>query len=236
MHEVQHSADSNIRPALWMMDKLIISQEETLSNVILVLGGFHTVMSFLGSIGHIMKSSGLSTLLELVFAGNTVTHMLSGKAYARTVRGHFLVDGALNALLVQKILTEEANQHIVEFALQMFDDVLNEVPISEHDDNIKALDELLHKVKLEASLKPTGKLWVQYMTTIDILRSALKAQRTGNFLLYLKSLKEMLPYFAVSGHNSYTKSVYLFLQDMLNLEEINPSVFQEFLNGNLFVR
>jgi len=218
------------------MDKLIISQEETLSNVILVLGGFHTVMSFLGSIGHIMKSSGLSTLLELVFAGNTVTHMLSGKAYARTVRGHFLVDGALNALLVQKILTEEANQHIVEFALQMFDDVLNEVPISEHDDNIKALDELLHKVKLEASLKPTGKLWVQYMTTIDILRSALKAQRTGNFLLYLKSLKEMLPYFAVSGHNSYTKSVYLFLQDMLNLEEINPSVFQEFLNGNLFVR
>lgn len=65
---------------LWMKAKLIKSQEGALSNVILVLGGFYTVMSFLGSIGHIMKSSGLSTLLELVFAGNTVTHMLSGKA------------------------------------------------------------------------------------------------------------------------------------------------------------
>ena len=37
---------------------------------------------------------------ELVYAKNAVSHMLSGKAIARAVRGHFLVDAALNALLV----------------------------------------------------------------------------------------------------------------------------------------
>ena len=146
------------------------------------------------------------------------------------------VDGALNALLVQKILKEETNQRIVEHTLQMLDDALNEVPTSEHNENIKVLNKLLHNVKLEVSLKPTGKLWAQYMVTVDILRSAPKAQRTGKFLLYLKSLNEMLPYLAASGHNSYTKSIHLFLQNMLNLKDTNPSVFQEFLSGNMFVR
>ena len=225
---------------LWMKAKLIISQEVDLSNIILILGAFHTTMSFLGSIGHFMRSSGLSTLLELVYAGNTVTHMLSGKAYARAVRGHFLVDGALNAILVKKMTAQEEHQHVVDNALQKFDEVFgNDSHVSvtlDHDADIQALADLFQKAKLEVSVTPTGKLWLQYMTTLDILRSALKAQRTSNFMLYLKSLKEMLPYFAASWHNSYTKSVHLFLQSMLNLEESHPHVFQEFMNGNMFVR
>ena len=52
-----------------------------------------------GSIGYIMAGSGLQEALELVFAPNAVSHMLSGKAYDRVVRGHWLVDAALNALL-----------------------------------------------------------------------------------------------------------------------------------------
>ena len=210
---------------LWMKAKLIISQEDDLSNMILILGAFHTSMSFLGSIGHFMKSSGLSTLLELVFAGNTVTHMLSGKAYARAVRGHFLVDGALNAVLVKKT-AEEDHQQVISNALETFDNVFpkdTHAP-TVHDVDIQALDELFQKAKCEVSVTPTGKLWLQYMKTIDILRSTLTAQRTSNFMLYLKSLKEMLPYFASSGHNSYTKSVHLFLQDMQQLEGRNPHV------------
>lgn len=61
-------------------------------------------MSFLGSIGNIMSGSGLRSVLELVYAENTVTHMLSGKAYDRAIRGHLLVDAALNTLLSERIL------------------------------------------------------------------------------------------------------------------------------------
>ena len=38
-------------------------------------------------------------LLELVYTQNAVGHILSGKAIRRAVRGHLLVDSALNALL-----------------------------------------------------------------------------------------------------------------------------------------
>ncbi len=56
-------------------------------------------MSFLGSIGHIMGGSGLQELLELVYAKNSVCHMLSGKAIDRAVHG-LLVDAALNTILI----------------------------------------------------------------------------------------------------------------------------------------
>lgn len=59
-------------------------------------------MSFLGCIGHLMAGSGLQELLELVYAKNAAIHMLSGKAVSRAIRGHFLVDGALNAMLASK--------------------------------------------------------------------------------------------------------------------------------------
>ena len=88
---------------LWWKALMLIHEEpkeSKMKSVVLRLGGLHTEMSFLGCIGHVMAGSGLEDLLELVYAKNAVSHMLSGKAIARAVRGHFLVDAALNALLV----------------------------------------------------------------------------------------------------------------------------------------
>ena len=41
-------------------------------------------------------------MLSVVFADNSVIHMLSGKAVARAVRGRMLVDAALNIMLAAK--------------------------------------------------------------------------------------------------------------------------------------
>lgn len=52
------------------------------------------------------------------------------------------------------------------------------------------------------------------MTMIDILKKYLRAERTGDWNLQLISLKEMLPFFAAAGHNLYTKSVHVHIQEM----------------------
>lgn len=70
--------------------------------VVVRLGGFHTEMSFLGSIGYLMSNSGLDEVMESVYAPAAVVHMLSGKAVVRAVRGHFLVYTALTLLLVSE--------------------------------------------------------------------------------------------------------------------------------------
>ena len=43
---------------------LILQTEEYLKHIVLRLGGFHTTMSYLGTIGYFMKSSGLQELLD----------------------------------------------------------------------------------------------------------------------------------------------------------------------------
>lgn len=87
---------------------IIQSEKETsfLRKIVLRLGGFHTLMSFLGSLGHLMGGSGLRELMETVYAPNACDHILSGKAISRAVRAHLLVDGALNALLHSEALDE----------------------------------------------------------------------------------------------------------------------------------
>eukprot|EP00794_Sanderia_malayensis_P017156 gene17156-18878_t len=80
------------------------SDDSKLRHIIPRLGSFHTLMSFLSSIGHLMAGSGLKELLELIYAPNAVEHMLSGKAVARALRGHLIVDASLNALLYSAAL------------------------------------------------------------------------------------------------------------------------------------
>ena len=55
-------------------------------------------MSFLGCIGHLISGAGLQELLETIYASNSVVHMMTGKAGSRAVRGHVLVENALNAM------------------------------------------------------------------------------------------------------------------------------------------
>ena len=92
---------------LWWKALMIIESEPADSDfrqVVLRLGSFHTEMSFIGSIGHLMAESGLKELLELIYALNAVEHILTGKAIARAVRAHLLVDAVLNTLILSKAL------------------------------------------------------------------------------------------------------------------------------------
>ncbi|CAC5363751.1 unnamed protein product [Mytilus coruscus] len=90
------------QPLYWKALTIITNESTTseLQSINLRLGGFHSEMSFLGSIGQLMSGSGLNEVLETVHSTNAVGHMMTGKALARAVRGHLLVDTALNALLV----------------------------------------------------------------------------------------------------------------------------------------
>ena len=83
---------------------------------------------------------------------------------------------------------------------------------------------------------PTSALWIQYLKMIDILRTFITAERTGNWDLGLKSLRDMLPFFAAAGHNLYLRSVYLYLQCMQNLHVSNPEVYASFKHGQHVIR
>ncbi|KAJ6661273.1 hypothetical protein lerEdw1_015410 [Lerista edwardsae] len=116
------------QPLYWKASEVIQAEPtgSPLKDIVLLLGSFHTVMNVLGAIGTLMDGTGLRNILEEVYAENAVVHMLSGKAVARAVRGHLLVDNCLHQLLLNSIAedtpdfaalideTEEAYQRLLQ--------------------------------------------------------------------------------------------------------------------------
>ena len=172
-----------------------------------------------------------------MYAPNAVVHMLTGKAIARAVRAHLLVDAALNGLLLANALgvplslqssseDEEADVAIFEETAAIVDtnrDLdeayaiygnLMEETISVYEvcstDVIQRITNIL-KEKID-SLKSsrTAALWLQYMNMVDILRQYIRAERTGNWALHLECISKMLRYLAASGHKKQCRVIYIY--------------------------
>ena len=77
----------------------------------------------------------------------------------------------------------------------------------------------------------TAKLWFQCMHLNNLLKKFIRAERIGNWQLHLKTLESLLPYLAASGHNLYTKSVWIYLERMSNLEEEHSDIYESFMRG-----
>ena len=101
----------------------------------------------------------------------------------------------------------------------LFDSILNNSEFSEQV--IKDQQNLLSDIELKTKVHAqqlmeygTAKLWLQYITMVDLLLTFIKAERLGNFTMHLDTLTKMVPYFAASGHHLYAKSAYLYVQQM----------------------
>ncbi len=73
----------------------IVQASPDLSKICVWLGGFHLLMSYMGSIGYIMGGSRLDALWESVYEPNTVIHMMTGHAYAHALHAHLLSSAAI---------------------------------------------------------------------------------------------------------------------------------------------
>ena len=76
-------------------------------HIITILGGFHLLMSYLGSLGTLMKGLGLAHALEEIYGTNTVKHVMSGKVITRPLKAHVLVGSALTAKLLKQVIPSE---------------------------------------------------------------------------------------------------------------------------------
>ena len=82
----------------------------------------------------------------------------------------------------------------------------------------------------------SAQLWLQYMDMIEILRNFIRSECIGDWTIHLKTLCDMLPYLAAAGHNSYNKSIYVYLQRLAKLPVQQPVVQRHFVEGRHVVR
>ena len=74
------------------------------------------------------------------------------------------------------------------------------------------------------------------MEMVQILRTFIKEERTGDWELPLQAVLDMLPFFAAAGHSLYAKSTYIYLMHMQDLEANNPEIHNFFMKGYHVVR
>ncbi|WAR07373.1 LOW QUALITY PROTEIN: hypothetical protein MAR_017331, partial [Mya arenaria] len=174
---------------------------DPLKKTILRLSAFHTEMR---SIGHIMSGSGLQEAIETVYAPNAVTYMMNGKSFARALRGHFLLDTAVHAMLLSKTLNIDMPVLKERFDSQT-DQIENKTDADADFQDLVCNNEIdLHGQFSEL----TALLWFQYMEMISILHQFIRAERVGDWNGHLNAVRKMLPHFAASGHNLYLVSLH----------------------------
>lgn len=89
----------------------------------------------------------------------------------------------------------------------------------------EAIDEKLNSIFLQIVYKEISvEKSLQYMKMVENLRNFVKADRLGNWDLHLTSTKEVLPFFAFSGHNEHTTCARLYLQNMLEVKHSSPNI------------
>ena len=98
---------------LWLKATAIV-ESEAVSQFVIHLGGFHLLMSALGAACALMMGSGLEESLQLLYEENVVGHIMSGKAYARSLRANLLVESAIMSLLASALMplaSDDAGNH-----------------------------------------------------------------------------------------------------------------------------
>src|SRR6218665_3713190 len=220
-----------------------IVKAHNMSNIVIRLGSFHMIMSYLGSIGAVMAESGLAEALQCCYGSNTVIHMMTGKAVSRAIHGFFLVESALSIILLKSLLEPIHDDPCIDHGLNKdnidqlrltYDHLVvdeSTMVFADAPECLKKLDKIFQDYKTSLALKSrTGKLWIQYLGYIQILKDFIRAERTGNWNLHLISVCNMLNLFAATGHNNYAKSGRLYLQMMLELPLTHPWLYDKFVN------
>ena len=91
-----------------------------------MLGTFHIYLSFYGSISYIMAGFAIQHLLKLIYAEDTVPHILFGKAFARATQAHLITTGVLSTLHIGNVRNNDFSLNVdAEYFAMKFHETLN---------------------------------------------------------------------------------------------------------------
>lgn len=197
--------------------------------VVVRLGGFHLLMSFLECIGFIMAGSGLKEVMCTVFAAHSVDKMLTGHAFSRAVRGHLLVQSVLADIILNSLeVSDEQKAEVTDLLTKLKDETLTNDMIKESTQLCLLQTQMKTALSYFEARGPTAALWVQHFHMVSLMMQFIESERSGNWELHLCSVQQMLPFFHASGHLQYAKCAHLYLQDMRSLHNTHPESYDEF--------
>jgi len=88
--------------------------------------------------------------MENVYASNAVSHMMSGKAGSRAMRGHLLVNTALNTLVIEKAVGIQYQKNREQSEALQEEDAADPMPKTNKETSTNQEEQLISAVELPA--------------------------------------------------------------------------------------
>ena len=201
-------------------------------NVQVHLGAFHTMCSYLGSLGKMMAGSGLEDIVieSGICASGSLAQVMNGKHFNRSMHVHQVILMALDHMLI-RLFTEQspiANDCMAEI------EQLGQKPGPEA---FAVASEGAHFNELTSSFLAfidsvrngafglTAKLWMSYHDAVWTLLTFLQAVKENNVSLYIQSLRQMCSLLFAADHLNYARYLPLYIHQLANLRHNNPAAY-----------
>ena len=215
-----------------------------------MMGNFHTICNLMSTIGKMFGDAGLQDLAveSGVIAEGSVNKVLEGKQYNQAVHFHKLMYEALMRLVLSCFPDWLENNHLED--LPKLNDT-NHVLYELHE-NICAsvLDAVLtndsckkilllfdvYLNDLKHNRGPLATYWMTYLGMVEILLGLLRADREGDWPLYLSCIREMIPLCFAMDKTNYARYLPIYYAQMTHLKEDCPDLYHHFQNGGFSVQ
>lgn len=137
------------------------------------LGGFHTVLSFLGCIWAVMRNTGLHEAFCSIYGDTVVKKILVGKQYSRAIRCHTLTVAATKVNMDFESTIKYLRSELYTMPESMDDLVKSD----EFKSSVKAIEIVFGDIE---NNNTTCKLWITYCQMVFLVKDFIFAEKSGN--------------------------------------------------------
>ena len=217
---------------------VIWNHPDRYQHVVIHLGAFHTICSFLGALGRMVVGSGFEDVVieSGVCSSGSIDQVLSGRHYNHAVRVHQLMMIAVDQLLMEEFVQRTGTDTSTMQELQ----VLAECPGSasmaaaeESDASCDFLNQFRSFVDSarEGAYGLTCKFWVQYRDCVWTLLTFLRSIKENDVPAYVNCLRLMCPLIFASDHLNYARYLPVYCAQLSQLMSDCPEAY-ELLKAN----
>ena len=192
---------------------------EKFESIVLRMGAFHTICTFLGIIGKRFQDAGLKDICieSGVVTEGSVSGVLEGRRYNRAVRFHKLMYEALMRAAwsgFETWLTEnrENKKRAVDDAFNGLTSLCENICKAEFQDKLRnqsfseltqLFDQYMSYLRHENGKLP--QFWISYLDMVEILLGLLRASREGDWKLHLSCIRKMVPWCFAYDNLNYAR-------------------------------
>ena len=215
-------------------------EQEKFQDLFLMMGTFYIILTFLAVISSRFKDASLRDILiqSSVVAESSVDTMLTGSwVYKRTIHTYKILYEAFSRILLDAFElahpTECSNIHCVIDGVDEsydFNELLESKKVQEFCTSlITYKDNLTERSTL-------AKFWISFLEMIEVLLNLIYATRSGNWDLYLETIRSTLPWFFAHDRKNYSRywPVHYYHVPFLNIS--HPEIYRAFQNGHFLIQ